>query len=308
VENSTEELDKKVAECILCGSSENELVKVEHGYRAMRCCACNLIYTHPRPSLPELREMYELGQAASLELEAQIRLSRKKVKVARQDVSDILRLVNCGRLLEVGCGAGYFLCVAQEQGFICTGVEINGVLVEYATKNLGLDVVQGTLLTIDVPLQNFDVIYFRYVLSHMNNPIAEFERMRAALTNKGILFFETGNLPEVNLRSIQKMDLGLPDHLFFFSQRNVKTLLERTGFELLSSKAYSLIAHEALRRVFEKRVRQIVAGGDGFSQQGQSNWKEALFANISELLTYKLGRVLPKRGRFCTIKYIARKK
>ena len=294
--------------CILCGSTETVLVKVENGYRAEQCCACNLIYTHPKPSLPELQEMYEKDQASSLEVDAQIRLCQKKLLVARQDISEIRRFVKGGKLLEVGCGAGYFLWIAKGKGFACTGIEINRVLVEYAIKSLGLYVTPGTLMTIDIPPQTYNVVYFRNVLSHMYDPVAEFERMNSVLIDKGFLFFETGNLPEVNLRSSQKLDLGLPDHLYFFSRRNVKTILERTGFELLSSKAYSLIAHEWVRRAFEKKVRQIVSGGDGFSPQGRPNWKEALIAYLSYILTYKLGRVLPKGGHFCTIKYVARKK
>jgi 2-polyprenyl-3-methyl-5-hydroxy-6-metoxy-1,4-benzoquinol methylase len=293
--------------CILCGSSDAALVKNESGYRAVKCSLCDLIYTDPKPSLLDLQMMYEKGHAASVEVDAQIKLRQKKLLVARRSLSQIQRFVKEGRLLEVGCGAGYFIMEAERQGFKSTGVEINGTLVEYAIETLGLDVRQGTLLTVDLQQKSFDVAYLRYVLSHMYDPIAEFERIHAILDDGGFLFFETGNLPQVKPRLIQKMNLGLPDHLYFFSRQNVLTLLERTGFELLGARAYSFTLHELVSRMVENKVRKAVSSGDRNFSQPQASWKERLVAWTSYFLTYKLGRVLPKRGQLCTVEYIAAK-
>lgn len=294
--------------CGLCDSDQAEFVKSENGYSALFCQVCGLIYTSPKPSLHEVRDMYEKDESASVTIDAQIKLRYKKFLVAKQDVSEIQSLVYSGRLLDVGCGAGYFLDVAKNKGFACTGVEINEVLVEYAINTLGLDILHGTLSELEISPETYDVAYLRYVLSHMHNPVREFEKINNALTNQGLIFFETGNLPDLSIKSIRKMELGLPDHLYFFSQENVNTLLEKTGFDLIYSKIYSMSAHEGVRKVFERKIRNIVQNSDRSQMEYQATRNEIIAAWISYVLTYKLGRFLPKSGRFCTIKYLAKKK
>lgn len=293
--------------CLLCTCSDSSFIKSERGYHAVRCDSCGLVYIQPRPTLQQLQEIYEQGDTVSLEVGAQIQFTTKKWLIASNDLRAIKTKVPTGYLLEVGCGAGYFLQCARDQGFVCFGIEINKTLVEYARNHLGLNVQPGTLLTAEVPCDTFDVAYLRNVVSHMYDPIGEFLKLNGALRGGGWLFFETGNVPELPVEILQCLDLGLPEHLQFFSRQNIMTLLKKTGFELVSMRSYSIEWHERVRQKFDRQVRRAIRGG-GTSSTVSRGYVQRVVGYLSYLISYEVGRIFPKNGHFYTIKYVARKK
>lgn len=295
--------------CILCGSNAQAPIIEERGYQAVRCLQCGLVFVESPPSQEELRVLYESDKAASLEVEAQMQLQEKKLLTATADLDRIQKYVRHGRLFEVGCGAGYFLWVARQRGFIVKGLELNSRLVQYGRQHLDLDIAQGSLSKTRLPSGSFDVIYMRNVLSHLLDPVQDFEIIRNLLADKGYLFFETGNGAELSQKTLELMkrrnQLGIPDHLFFFSHENVKQLVEQTGLEIVSFTVYSMALHDWIMQRFERKIRRTLAASG--TQSGRGRWKEKIVAAASYFLTYGIGRYLPKSGRHCTIRYVCRK-
>ncbi|MDI6757734.1 MAG: class I SAM-dependent methyltransferase, partial [Endomicrobiia bacterium] len=62
-----------------------------------------------------------------------------------------------GKLLDVGCGFGYFMKAASADGWDCDGVEISPVAVEHCRKILGLKVYERPLAELNLPADSFDV-------------------------------------------------------------------------------------------------------------------------------------------------------
>ena len=66
--------------------------------------------------------------------------------------------------------------------------------------------------------------------------------MHQRLKKGGLMVFETGNLGDVDQKYYRYYPLfQLPDHLFFFSSKNVKTILARSGFELIGFCRYGIL-------------------------------------------------------------------
>ena len=60
--------------------------------------------------------------------------------------------------------------------------------------------------------------------------------MNERLKDNGFLIFETGNLGDVEEKYFKLFtSFQLPDHLCFFSDKNLKELLQRTGFEFINT-------------------------------------------------------------------------
>ena len=137
-------------------------------------------------------------------------------------------------MLEIGAGAGYFLDEARNEGFKVYGIEFNDIQAEFMRSKFGIYCEESPL---DVSLfdgMKFDIIYHCDVLSHFYDPVSEFRKINDKLKKNGIVVFETGNFGDVKKEYYRfVIKFQYPDHLFFFSEKNFKELLGRTGFEFI---------------------------------------------------------------------------
>ena len=82
------------------------------------------------------------------------------------------------RVLDVGCGSGHYLAIAQR----VLGVEAYGIEPYSYDKNFAennhLDIFNGTLEEASYPDAFFDVITLNHVLEHVSNPAATFSELR----------------------------------------------------------------------------------------------------------------------------------
>ena len=89
-------------------------------------------------------------------------------------------------------------------------------------------------------LGSFDYISIHDVFSHIPNPLAFFQDVRAGLNKGGYVIIETGNLADMARRSDFPGDLGLPDHMIFAGTNNIRMLLEKNGFEIVSLNGFRI--------------------------------------------------------------------
>jgi SAM-dependent methyltransferase len=138
-----------------------------------------------------------------------------------------------GRLLDAGCGPGLLLDEARRRGWTTAGVEPSAWGVERA-KRAGLDVTQGTLETVDTKTPPFDVIVAADVIEHVDDPRAFMDRINRLLVVGGILLVATPNVDSIVARVLRRWWWSvIPNHLWFFSPRTLRMLMEDTSFEVV---------------------------------------------------------------------------
>lgn len=144
-----------------------------------------------------------------------------------------------GKLLDVGCAFGLFLATAKNSGWDVTGVEISEFASKYAKNKLKLNVITGELegLIRDnrIEKNSFDVVTLWDTLEHVCDPSSLLRGVRSVLKDEGLLFLST-----LNIDSLESKEQGEnwhffrpPKHLFYYSERTLKHLLNKTGFELI---------------------------------------------------------------------------
>ena len=162
----------------------------------------------------------------------------------RQQLAVIERWAGRGKLLDVGCGFGGFLFVAQTAGWDCYGVEISPLWGEKARRLLGQPqrIMIGSLSDGHFPLASFRVIHLRHVIEHLSDPQAGVQELVDLLEPGGIIVMETPNSRAlVNLtygwfarwRKLERRiatPVDPPFHLFGFSPKSLDLLLSRAGF------------------------------------------------------------------------------
>ncbi len=147
-----------------------------------------------------------------------------------------------GRLLDVGCGLGFFVKRAGAcAGWEAVGYEISPDAVRYARERLGLEnVCCGRVEGASLPDGSFDLITLWDVIEHLPEPDALLQELARLLAPGGILFLHTPNAAVQLLKARWKMRLlgerpgghylEARDHLHLYTMRTLRVLLERNGF------------------------------------------------------------------------------
>lgn len=147
-----------------------------------------------------------------------------------------------GRLLDVGCGLGFFVRRAsQVSGWETFGSEMSAPAAEFAREVLGVKtVVRGRVQDAGFEPASFDVITLWDVIEHIPDPDPMLSHLRSLLVPDGMLFIHTPNvevqLPKARLkRFLRGMRrevhyLEARDHAHIYSEKTISVVLRRNGF------------------------------------------------------------------------------
>jgi 2-polyprenyl-3-methyl-5-hydroxy-6-metoxy-1,4-benzoquinol methylase len=308
------------AVCIFCNKKSSQIVIEEEGYQCRKCSSCDLIYISNRPSLEEIEKLYNRVQA-NRSADASISGFFSRRVHGRHHLKIIKKFIKNGSLLEIGPGEGSFLYEARKEGFEVGGIELNNIQANFIKNSLGISCEESPLNAFSFDGKKFDIIYHRDVISHFYDPIAEFQKMNERLNDNGFLIFETGNLGNVGKKYFKLFtSFQLPDHLFFFSDKNLKELLRRTGFEFIKAYRYSKVPLLWVMRSLKTKTDQFTVRGEtkhlrdpnlSFEKIDTFTFQYFLrnaFNYFSYLMLYKIGYVIPKKGRPQSLFVIAQKK
>lgn len=243
----------KVA-CLACGAMEYEFLFSQKGWTVYKCNSCGLGVLDPMPSQEELaglyRSAYFVGhydEGLSPGTEAmQKRLSQEshRIKFFRP-------FKKTGRVLDIGCGRGYFLMACREQGFDVQGFDVSEDGAAYVRETLGIPVHTGMLETA-FGESTFDVITLWHSLEHTSDPAKYLELARSWLKPGGVLVIDVPNYSgtDARMKGDAWEDWDLPYHLLHFTPSALDTLLQRHGFVVKQRKTYhSSVVREKLRHI-----------------------------------------------------------
>lgn len=141
-----------------------------------------------------------------------------------------------GSLFDIGAATGFFLKIAQNRGYSVSGVEMSDHAAGEARK-AGLDVKSGDMMSMTLSNEAFDIVTMLDVLEHMTDPLNELLEVKRILKKGGLLAINAPN-GESLLSKILKSKWHLvvpPEHIFYFSPKNLSQFLEKNGFTVLYS-------------------------------------------------------------------------
>jgi len=193
---------KKRKSCPYCGSTDNQVVlKKALVINVCNCLNCFLYWMNPFFSFPKFYDKFYFEKdliAAVTDIDKAKLLLSNGLKGDADNFISIARyfteLVPGRRLLEFGCSWGYFLNIASQSGFTCTGVEISEKRSDIGRKLFGATIVSdlGQLVREG---RKFDVIYSAQVLEHLNKNIKEvLDYFSLLLDDNGIMVLEVPQL------------------------------------------------------------------------------------------------------------------
>lgn len=222
--------------CIACGAAQPELVHRKDGFSIVRCTGCDLHYVGEDPATIDFGAIY--GEAYYTGGTDQVfadYLGEEKSRraSARRRVWGLRLLRSRGRLLDVGCAAGFFLIEAQRH-YQVQGVEFSDFSARFARERFGLDVFTGTLKQAQLPAAQFDLITLWDVIEHVPDPDVVLAEAARLLKPDGRLVLTTGDIGSRYARRQggQWHLLAPPWHLYYFSRETLARLGAAAGLQV----------------------------------------------------------------------------
>jgi 2-polyprenyl-3-methyl-5-hydroxy-6-metoxy-1,4-benzoquinol methylase len=143
------------------------------------------------------------------------------------------------RLLDVGCGLGFFLARAQSRGWDVHGIDTSPTWVGLANARLGRERVElATVEESRYAASSFDLVTAWDVVEHIFEPVPFLLRLRELMAPGGKLFIRTPNIsyayPVYAARRWllrHDVELGPTNHVVYFTAHTMRDALWRAGLE-----------------------------------------------------------------------------
>lgn len=232
-------LSKMNYSCFLCKKKKVKHIRRVGNSDIFRCCSCGLIFSHPQPKPEELEKLYSDFSYCAWGLNGRKNLINKQIQKIREEtfverLKEIQRYLSAGKILDIGCGTGFFLSLAKKEGWVPFGIEVSQIAGKEATRNLGKNIFIGSWEDFYLPDNFFDVITLFDVLEHISNLDPFLEKLYRMLVPDGLLVITTPNTNSFTSRLMGKHWLHYKlEHLYYFSPETLGRFLTDKGFSIL---------------------------------------------------------------------------
>lgn len=132
-----------------------------------------------------------------------------------------------GRIHDAGCGFGFFLSTAEEEGWDASGSELSERAVNSCLEN-GLKVTQGE----SIEGEDYHVITSFEVIEHLRHPQEYLKMISESLKSGGLVYITTPNFNGLSrfLLGANYNVINFPEHLCYFTRKTLDRMLREQGF------------------------------------------------------------------------------
>jgi 2-polyprenyl-3-methyl-5-hydroxy-6-metoxy-1,4-benzoquinol methylase len=223
------------AVCNLCNNTNYTVVTEVNGQRLVRCTRCSLVYVNPRRSEDEIssqyKEHYHTQRVVTSRLTTDSDIARE-VASNEPRAREIIKLAGAkGKLLDIGCSAGFFIAQLKQRGWDAKGIDVSDWAAAFAREKHGVEVLKGNIDDIQVH-ERFDIITMYHTLEHLPSPLQTLQKVWGMLNDSGMLIVKGPNLASFDRLWFGKRWDGFADrtHLYYFTPATYRALLEKSGF------------------------------------------------------------------------------
>ena len=237
-------LEREKVQCPACGPSPSVTIahRKEPGrketYAIVRCRICGMAFVSPRRALALRQREYASWPGAVAFYRAIEDSSRS---AAASLVSGLTRLNPQARsLLDLGCGPGFVLESAIDQGLSSLGVEVCSELVDDCCQR-GLRVHRSQIESASTGAHCWDIVVLSQVLEHVDDPLAVLKVAADAVAANGIVYigvprFDWLERMRARVSRHRAEHLWLPEsHLYYFTTNAMVALVNRAGMSMVDN-------------------------------------------------------------------------
>lgn len=234
---------ERLDHCPICSKTElkNFLVVQDksvsqESFVLVQCENCGLKFTNPRPDQESIGPYYA-SEAYISHSDTSKGLLNKTYRLVRsmavkRKVELVNRLGNKGKILDYGCGVGYFLQACQKQGWEVEGVEPNESARKQTEEKIGKPLFQGSLDNLGEEI--FSVITMWHVLEHVHELNETLQTLVKATKKGGYLVIAVPNADSYDAKKYGAdwAAYDVPRHLYHFNKASMQKLLKKHKLHL----------------------------------------------------------------------------
>ncbi|MDT7541201.1 MAG: hypothetical protein QOE33_1105 [Acidobacteriota bacterium] len=210
-----------------CSAAGDEsLYEFDH-FNVCRCPVCGLVRLNPRLHEEKLTGLYEGEYFTGAHEIGYDNYERDRLlyeKTFARRLRLIRRFKPSGRLLDIGCGLGYFLNVAQREGYDAHGLDCSNFAVEHCRARFPRKVSRGFLARDLFPDKFFDVVTMFDLFEHVYHPREFLSALHAATKDDGIIVITTPNRRSLLARVSRRnwVSYKIPEHVFYYTPETLR--------------------------------------------------------------------------------------
>jgi glycosyltransferase involved in cell wall biosynthesis/SAM-dependent methyltransferase len=239
--------------CEACGAALRPSRLLYGGRRYARCARCGVRRVVTLPSEGQIRHEYQVRYTHRF---PPARIDRARRRVLASIAARTRRLAPPGRLLDVGCGGGYFMAAARGAGWRPIGTDLSHAACSAARGEAAAPTVGADAGALPFRAAALDAVALVNVLDHTTRPGAVVAEAARVLRPGGLLVMRVpngafhrpwaqalGSLgPLVRWRGWDTYPIL---HLFAFGPLALRRLVERAGFQVLATRSSRLASPAA---------------------------------------------------------------
>ncbi|MDO8516304.1 MAG: class I SAM-dependent methyltransferase [bacterium] len=227
------------AVCPICHDKDLGLYTEKSGFKFWRSKNCGLIFLSPLPK-ESPADVYGSDYFSGAK-EGFGYVNYDQDKSAMESLfKKFLKLMtdyipSRGRLLDVGAATGYFVDLANKEGWLGEGIDISAYAAEEGRKK-GLKIDAATLHAYHAPDGTFAAITMWDVLEHLPDPEEAAKKIHALLKPGGVFAINTPDSDSLwaKIWRGKWQALHPPEHMIIFNKKALELLLNNSGFEVLA--------------------------------------------------------------------------
>lgn len=261
--------------CALCGGSSFAPELDCGDFAFVRCRRCGLVQQNPQPVPEAVADRYGRRHGTDY-LDYELKNEAAFLGLQELALRDIgfpdleerakkQAAPGAPRVLDVGCATGALLDRLRERGWSVSGAELCGPSARWARERRGLDVREAAVETAGFSDKEFDLVHASHLIEHLNDPVSFVRTVRRVLKDDGAFLVSTPNIGGFQARLFgAAWRSAIFDHLYLFSRKTLRALLEKEGFAVLRTATWGGLAAGTapapVKRFADRAVKRIGAG------------------------------------------------
>jgi 2-polyprenyl-3-methyl-5-hydroxy-6-metoxy-1,4-benzoquinol methylase len=248
---------------------KNTLDNYKKHSRIVRCNECYMVYTNPLENFAQLLKGYE-----DVVDEEYVKTESFRKILLKEHLERIEKFTTPGRVLDIGCFAGFFLEIAKKRSWKVHGIEPSTWATEIA-KRKKITIIADDIENVSLKPNTYDLITMWDVIEHLPNPRKVLQTCHKAMKKNGIIALGTPNIESLVATLLKKNNPYLIRmHIMFFSPKTLRRLLEEEGFTILKVYSYGrtfplsyVLDRIAINSTLYKKVKKFVNSSKFLSQK-----------------------------------------
>lgn len=264
----TEIYGETLHECVACGEGKISYWRQKDfhyteganqmAFHIYRCDCCGTGFLNQPPDARWLQDIYEYsGQALTEAISLEKVLAREVVfpncTIDAKRMSTVANLFNWSgnrKALDIGSGFGFYTQALRKIGY--RTVSINpGKFENQVFKDLTGDDPLPVIFENYQATEPFGVIIMSQVLEHLLEPDRAIRKVSDLLASNGAFACAVPNYDSFLVKLLGTREnacLWIPEHVNYFTQKGLNTLLERNGFRVVKEEQITRIPFDALSK------------------------------------------------------------